>query len=197
MALAESKFKQSDRRGEAGFSLAETLVATLLLATALASTAQLMVIATRANQAAQRATFSATLAQEKMEQLRGLTWGFDDLGLPVSDFTTNLSVHPAANDGVGLQPSPDGTLSTNTAGYVDYVNRFGTSLGGGVNPPNGTAYVRRWSVEPLPTNPNNTLIFQVLVFAVRDRVNDGGEAVVSTSVRDEARLVSVKTRKSR
>ena len=30
-----------------------------------------------------------------------------------------------------------------------------------------TVYVRRWSVEPLPTNPNNTLILQVLVVQPR------------------------------
>src|SRR5918996_915331 len=71
------------RLGEGGFSLIETMVATMLLASALVTTAQLMVIAVRANSAAQRQMFSATLAQEKMEQLRGLAWGYDELGLPV------------------------------------------------------------------------------------------------------------------
>ncbi len=40
-------------------------------------------------------------------------------------------------------------------------------------PPANTVYVRRWSVEPLPTNPNNTLILQVLVFSVGDRPETG------------------------
>jgi type II secretory pathway pseudopilin PulG len=194
MALAESNF--SSRRSEAGFSLVETMVAVMLLATALVSTAQLLVIATRANMGAQRLTFAATLAQEKMEQLRGLAWGFDDLGLPINDFATNLAVDPPTNDGVGLQPSPENSLSSNAVGYVDYVDRFGNTLGGGgVALPN-TMYVRRWSVEPLPTNPNNTLILQVLVFNIGGRA-DGGAGPVLDAMRDEVRLVSVKTRKSR
>ena len=57
-------------------------------------------------------------------------------------------------------------------------------------------YIRRWTIEPLPTNPNNTLILQVLVFSRNDR-DAGGSGPVLNRVRDEARLVSVKTRKSR
>ena len=194
MALA--KFNSSSR-SEAGFSLIETMVATTLLATALVSTAQLMVIATVANQNAQRATFSATLAQEKMEQLRGLSWGFDDLGLPINDYATNLAVDPAhPTSGVGLTPSPGDSLASNMVGYVDYLDRHGKAVAGGITPPVDAWYVRRWSVEPLPTNPNNTLILQVVSFSVRDRANTG-TGVVLDRVRNEARLVSVKTRKSR
>jgi hypothetical protein len=156
-----------------------------------------MVIAVKANMSAQRGTFATALAQEKMEQLRGLAWGFDDLGLPVNDLTTNLANDPPTDDGVGLQPSSAGALSKNDDGYVDYLDRFGRSLGGGINPPATTVYVRRWSVEPLPTNPNNTVILQVLVFGIGDRANNGGDVTVLKSVRNEARLVSVKTRKSR
>lgn len=186
----------SKRSNEAGFSLLETLVATLLLASGLLATAQMFALATTGNIAAQRSTYTATLAQEKMEQLRGLTWGFDAVGLPIQDYTTNISVAPPTNNGLGLQPSPNNALSANVAGYVDYVDRTGNSLGGGPFAPVNTVYVRRWSVEPLPTNPNNTLILQVMVFALRDRADDGQGAVLDR-VRDETRLVSVKTRKSR
>jgi hypothetical protein len=194
MALA--KFNSSSQ-SEAGFSLIETMIATMLLATALVSTAQLLVIATRANQNAQRGTFSATLAQEKMEQLRGLSWGFDDLGLPINDFATNLAVDPPhPTSGVGLTPSPGDALASNMVGYVDYLDRDGKAVGAGAVPPPNAAYVRRWSVEPLPTNPNNTLILQVVSFSVRDRANTGTGTVLDRT-RNEARLVSVKTRKSR
>jgi hypothetical protein len=131
-----------------------------------------------------------------MEQLRGLTWGFDVLGLPSQDYTTNISVEPPSNNGVGLQPSPGNALSANVEGYVDYVDRTGNSLGGGPVAPANTTFVRRWSIEPLPTNPNNTLIFQVLVFALGDRPA-AGQGPVLDRVRDETRLISVKTRKSR
>ena len=104
------------------------------------------------------------LAQQKMEQLRGLTWGFDVLGLPTTDTTTNLTVVPEAPaGGKGLSPSPEHSLGTNTEGYCDFVDKFGKPLGGGTTAPAGTAYIRRWSVEPLPTNPNNTIVLQVLV----------------------------------
>lgn len=206
MALARFNFNSSERGGhhslgEGGFSLIETMVATVLLATALVTTAQLMVIATRANSNAQKQTYASTLAQEKLEQLRGLAWGYDELGLPVNDFTTNLAVDPATpNGGVGLTPSPGDALASNTTGYVDFLDRTGAVVpppAGGNQPPANTFYVRRWSVEPLPTNPNNTLILQVMVFSVGDRANTGGTGPVLTSVRDEARLISVKTRKSR
>jgi type II secretory pathway pseudopilin PulG len=197
MALEKSFSHNS--RGDAGFSLVETLVAIILLTTALVSTAQLFVIATRANMAAQKTTFAATLAHEKMEQLRGLAWGFDDLGLPISDFSTDLTTEPPVpNGGAGLAPSPGNSLSSNVDGYVDYVDRFGTTIGGGMAPPDGTVYVRRWSIEPLPTNPNNTLILQVLTFSLRDRDDAGaGGGALLDRRQDEARLVSVKTRKSR
>ena len=97
---------------------------------------------------------------------------------------------------VSASGAPANALSANVDGYVDYVDRYGHTLGGGVNAPAGAVYVRRWSVEPLPTNPNNTLILQVLVFALNDRAADGDGAVLDR-VRDETRLVSVKTRKAR
>jgi type II secretory pathway pseudopilin PulG len=196
MALERSNSNRRIVAGESGFSLIETIVATMLLATALVGTAQLITVSTRGNVAAQRSTFATTLAQEKMEQLRGLAWGFDALGLPVSDFGTNLSVDPAGADGPGLSPSPGNALSSNVGGYVDYLDRTGAVLAGGAAPPLDAAYVRRWSIEPLPTNPNNTLILQVLVFSVGDRA-DGGQGAVLERGRDEARLVTVKTRKSR
>ena len=196
--MALEKFDSSRRfvGGESGFSLIETMIATMLLATALVGTAQLMTVATKGNVAARRSTFSTALAQEKMEQLRGLAWGFDAVGLPISDYKTNLTVDPAGTDGVGLAPSPSNALSSNVAGYVDYLDRAGNPLGGGATPPLEAAYVRRWSIEPLPTNPNNTLILQVLAFSAGDRP-DGAAGAVLERGRDEARLVTVKTRKSR
>ena len=61
-------------------------------------------------------------------------------------------------------------------------------------PAAGAIYTRRWSIEPLPTNPNNTLILQVLVTRNRDR----GQADQGNSprLRDEARVITVKTRKA-
>ena len=165
---------------------------------ALASLAQLFLISTRANQSARLTTNASVLAQQKMEQLRALTWGFDIIGLPLSDTTSDLTVVPEQpQGGPGLTPSPDGTLQNNVDGYVDFIDGRGQSLGGGTNPPPNTVYVRRWSVEPLPTNPNNTLILQVMVTRWRARgVADTEQAASGRRLPDEARVISVKTRKA-
>ena len=180
---------------EGGFSIVEVLVATTIVIVAVAALAQLLALSTRANASAKSTTYASVLAQQKMEQLRALTWGFDVLGLPVSDTTTNLTVMPeAAAGGTGLSASPANSLDTNTEGYCDFVDRFGRPLGGGTTPPAGAVYVRRWSVEPLPANPDNTIVLQVLVTTSRGR-NDVGTSSTSLRSPNAARLVSVKTRK--
>jgi len=190
MALAKSKSNNT-----AGFSLVEVLIATTLLAVSLTALAQLFAISVKNNAVAKNGTFTQILAAQKMEQLRGLTWGFDPLGLPVSDVATDTTVSPeAATGGKGLAPSPTNTLQANTDGYVDYVDPQGNPLGGGTVIPNNTAYIRRWLIEPLPTNPNNTLIIQVLVTRRRDRGTADAGSVARAP--DEARLITVKTRKA-
>jgi prepilin-type N-terminal cleavage/methylation domain-containing protein len=189
------KFSSSNERG---FSLVETLVATTIMSVALASLAQLFLISTKSNQSARLTSVASVLAQQKMEQLRGLTWGFDTIGLPLSDNTSDLTVVPERpTGGPGLTPSPDGALRHNVDGYCDYLDASGQSLGGGTNPPPDTVYIRRWSVEPLPTNPNNTLILQVMVTRWRSRgLADIEEAGGGRRLPDEARIISVKTRKA-
>jgi prepilin-type N-terminal cleavage/methylation domain-containing protein len=199
MALARSRISS-----ESGFSLVEVLAATVILTVALMSLAQLFAISARANYTARTNSVAALLGQQKMEQLRGLTWGYDALNLPVSDLTTDTSTGDAVNGcpapaggggGTGLSPSPWGSLQQNTAGWVDYLDQNGCLLGGGAAAPNGTIYIRRWSVEPLPNNPNNTLIMQVLVTRNFNRgAADGGNVARQN---EEARLMSVKTRKTK
>jgi prepilin-type N-terminal cleavage/methylation domain-containing protein len=188
---------------QAGFSLVEVLVAVALMVVALVALAQLFALSTRTNQGARYSTSTAILAEQKMEQLRGLNWGFDMLGLPLTDLTTNVAAFEATGEcaaastgaGVGLSPSPSGTLAANTDGYVDFIDINGCGLGGGASAPSGTVYIRRWSIEPLPTNPNNTLVLQVLVTRRADR---GAQASAGAVMRlpEEARLISVKTRKT-
>jgi type II secretory pathway pseudopilin PulG len=190
MALAKSSFSN-----ESGFSLAEVMVATGILAAALISLAQLFAMAVQSNTSARDATFGTVLAQQKLEQLRALSWGFDELGLPTSDLATDTAVQPETPiGGTGLSPSPSDALLTNTDGYVDYVDAWGNILGSDGDARDQAVYFRRWSVEPLPTNPNNTLILQVIVGRMRDRGTAEG---TNRRVRDEARVMTVKTRKSR
>jgi type II secretory pathway pseudopilin PulG len=195
--------ERSRSSNASGFSLIEVLVAVGLLVVALVALAQLFALSTQANRGGRYSTSTAILAEQKMEQLRGLAWGFDMLGLPLSDLTTNVAAFEATGQcaaaaggaAVGLSPSPAGTLATSTDGYVDYVDMNGCGLGGGTTPPAGTIYIRRWSIEPLPTNPNNTVILQVLVTRRADRGTQASQGSVMR-LPEEARLISVKTRKT-
>ena len=116
-ASARSSRTARDARG---FSLIEVLVSVGILALASLSVAQLFTVATSANFASKSQTSTALLAVQKMEQLKALTWGFDqsssNLGLPVSDTATDLSQPAPAGGGQGLNPSPAGTLDANVAG---------------------------------------------------------------------------------
>ena len=181
---------------ESGFSLAETIIATGILAASIAGLGQLFAVSVMSNRTARNTTFASVLASQKMEQLRGLTYGFDTIGLPLSDTTTNIAAYPqTATGGKGLSPSPANALQANVDGYVDYLDVYGKTVGtGGATIPNGTAYIRRWSVQPLPTNPNNTLVLQVMVTRSTNRgsANNG----IVARLPDEARIITVKTRKA-
>ena len=131
--------------------------------------APLIALATRANLQAKQATFAAILAQQKMEEL-----------LP---------------DATGLAPSPSGALVRNVEGYSDFIDRRGNLVGGGPTPPAGSAYLRRWSIEPLPNSPNNVLILQVLVTDLRDR-GAADTTTVVTRLPHDARIVGATTRKA-
>ncbi len=192
MALA--KFNSSSR----GFSLVEVLVSMGLLTVVSLGVAQMFGIATRANYTAKGQTSTTVLAEQKIEELRSLMWGFDTegLGLPVTDTTTNLTVYPHTSTGTGLNPTPAGSLEENTPGCVDYLDGNGAWVGTGVNPPGTAVYIRRWAIQPLPTNPNNTLVLQVLVTpvtteALRTRLAEG-----RTRQPGDSLIVTVKTRKA-
>jgi prepilin-type N-terminal cleavage/methylation domain-containing protein len=196
--MLPAKSNSSSVAGTRGFSLVEVLISMGLLTIVSLSVAQLFAISTRATYMSRGTSSTTALAEQKLEQLRALSWGFatDGTGLPLSDTTTNLAVTPANATGAGLNPSPSDALDQNTTGLVDFLDGNGVWLGTGTTPPVGTVYIRRWSVTPLPTNPNNTLILQVFVAPLAEEVMRG----TSTAARDrrpgEAWLVSVKTRKA-
>lgn len=147
-----------------GFTLLEVLVATTLLFVAIASLAGLSIMATRTNEAARTTTFTSLLATQKMEELR-------------------------VGNGVDLAPSPSDALTRNTPGYCDFLDASGRSLGGGSSPPAQSAFIRRWSIEPLPSNPVHALALQVLVIRVGSNRADTDRAGP-----DESAFVSVRTR---
>jgi prepilin-type N-terminal cleavage/methylation domain-containing protein len=189
-----ARFNSSSR----GFSLVEVLVAMGLLTAVSMGVAQLFALSTRANLIAKGATSTTSMAEQKLEQLRGLTWGFDlaGQGLPLSDTTTNLAVFPPTHDGSGLNPSPTDSLDQNTPGFVDFLDANGAWAGTGSTPPGSAVYIRRWSIQPLPTNPNNTLIIQVLVTPVASEAARVASASARARMPGDALLVTVRTRKA-
>jgi prepilin-type N-terminal cleavage/methylation domain-containing protein len=162
-----------------GFSLLEVLIAATIVAAAVAGLAQLVVIATAANARAKTATMATVLAAQKMEQLRSLAWALDIHGSPVSD--------------PRLAASPSGSLRNNSPGFCDFLDQNGRLLGEATVPPGGAVYLRRWSIEPLPADPGNVLVLQVLV---TQRFSRGIDERAIRRMPDEARIVSVRTRKA-
>ncbi len=122
---------------ERGFSLLEALIASVILVVALVSLAHLFGLAIRSNIAARSTTTATVLAQQKLEELRGLTW-------------------------TGLRQSPANALQENAPGFVDYVDQFGETREGGADPPAGAIYTRRWAIDPLPAGAD-TMVIQVRV----------------------------------
>jgi prepilin-type N-terminal cleavage/methylation domain-containing protein len=181
-----------------GFSLIEVIISMALLTTVSLGVAQIFAMSTRNNFVARGQTSTTAMAEQKLEQLRGLTWGFDlqGQGLPLSDSTTNLAVSPPTATGGGLNPSPADSLERNTIGYVDYLDGNGTWVGTGATPTGTAMYIRRWSVQPLPTNPNNTLVLEVLVTPVAMEAVRVATVFTRTRMLSDALLITVKTRKA-
>lgn len=178
-----------------GFSLVETLVASVILATTLVSLAELIGMAVKSNASARTSTVATVLAAQKLEQLRALTFGFNARGGPITDTTTETGVSPPQpTGGTGLTPSTVNTLVTSVDGYVDYLDGDGRVVGRGTAIPPGTVYIRRWMITPVPANPETTLIVQVFVTQRKDRAVVNSQRL--TQMPGEARLVTVRTRKA-
>jgi type II secretory pathway pseudopilin PulG len=159
-----------------GFSLIEAVIATGLLATLVVGLGQVFLISSRAIHIARVRTLAAILAGQKMEQLRSLSWAHSPGGGLLSDVTTNLAVEPPSAGGPGLSGAPLGALDQDVPLYVDYADASGART------PTATsaAFVRRWSVSPLASDPQNLLMLEVRVVTV-----GGGDA----------RLASIKARR--
>jgi prepilin-type N-terminal cleavage/methylation domain-containing protein len=152
-----------------GFTLVETMVAMAIVSVALTALAQLFLIAAQADADARRASFASILATQKIEELRSLGADLDRQGSP--------------------------SLNADIAGACDFLDEYGRSLGTSLSPLPETVYIRRWSVEPVASDPD-TFVVQVSVFP---RVWRSGVSPASPDARaiGGAQIVTVKTRKTR
>ena len=192
--MVSAKFNSNSR----GFSLIEVVISMGLLTAVSLGVAQLFALSTKANLTARGQTSTTAMAAQRLEQLRSLTWGFDleGLGLPVTDSSTNLAVTPPTQNGSGLNPSPTTSLDENSAGFVDFLDQNGGWVGTGMTPPSTAVYIRRWSIQPLPTNPNNTIVIQVLVTPVSSEMRRVESEFTRTRMLGDSLLTTVKTRKA-
>lgn len=151
-----------------GFTLVETVTAISIIAVALTALAQLFVIASQANADARRSSFASILATQKIEELRSL--------------------------GADLTQQGVVSLSSDVSGACDFLDEYGRSLGTGTGPLPGTVYIRRWSVEPLPSDPD-TFVLQVAVFP-RSWKGGADPAGVDARAFGGAQVVTIKTRRA-
>ncbi|HEX5068899.1 MAG TPA: prepilin-type N-terminal cleavage/methylation domain-containing protein [Vicinamibacterales bacterium] len=178
---------------ESGFSLIEVCVAMLLIAIALSAVAQLFVISLAAQDDARVQSMTTILANQKIEELRGLVWTIDQNGVPISDRSSDLSVSPATAGGSGLNASPVNSLDVNTPEYVDYLDGNGTWVGTGSSAPRNARYIRRWCIQPLPADPQDAVVLQVLVTTV---TNDRHARTSRGRLPGDALVTTVRTRKA-
>lgn len=129
-----------------GFTLIETLIATALIVTAVAGLAHLFTLSVRFTRDAGRFGVALVAAQDKLESLRALAFGYDEGGAALTD--------------PGLRPSPGGTLSADVERYVDWLDASGAALSSA----HGSAFVRRWRITAITIDEPEAVAIDVCVF---------------------------------
>ena len=147
-----------------GFTLVETIVATSILITALAGVAQLLLLGAQLTRQASVSGQALIAAQDKLESLRGLPFGYDEIG----------GNHTAP----ALAPSPYSSLSENLPPYVDWIDSSGAPL----TDSGGAALVRRWRIDTLDDAAPEAITIEVCVFRASTGETDirAAEACLST-----------------
>ena len=146
-----------------GFSLLETIVATGILITALAGIAQLFILGAQLARQANTSGQALVAAQDKLETLRGVSFGYDAFG------NTNTDSK--------LRPSPPSSLSEDSYPYVDWIDLSGAPL----TDSSGAAFVRRWRIDTLDETIPDAITIEVCVFRGSSRTDiRAAEACLST-----------------
>ncbi len=126
-----------------GFTLIEAIVAAAILTTAIVALAHLLALGVRQSQNDRRSLITIVAAQAKLEELRGIPWTFNV-------------------EGAGLAPSPSTSLSEDTAGFVEYLDTFG-SVAATDAERHAASYTRRWSVARVDALDSELLALRVCV----------------------------------
>lgn len=142
-------------------------------------------------------SMTTLLAASKLDQLRALDWAFVPAGggavLAASDLGTDLSGAWPGPGGAGLAPSPADSLTQDTPGYVDFLDREGRWVGAGPGVPQAARYVRRWAVAPAPWDPLNGLVLWVMASPL-DAERAAGPRQAGVRLPGEAWVTGVRAR---
>ena len=147
-----------------GFTLFETLIATGVLITALAGVAQLFVLGSRLARRTTASGVALLAAQNKLETLRGLTYGFNEYGI--------------AETSADLEISDERSLNASIPSYFDWLDPNGEPL----EEADEAAFVRRWRITPFDTQVPEAITIEVCVFAATTEKRDtsAADACLST-----------------
>lgn len=137
-----------------GFTLVETLIATGLLITAMAGLAQLFALSVRSTRDSGQFGVALAAAQDKLESLRALRFGYDEAGATVTD--------------PRLRGTPVASLSGDVEGCVDWLDGSGAGLADA----HGAAYVRRWRITTMASDEPEAIAIDVCVFDIRSADRD-------------------------
>ncbi len=176
----------------AGFGLLEALVASGLIVVLATGVAQLTLASVAAVRAAGDETLALLLAVQKMEELRSLVW--EPMQAGHEPGSAAETAPPGTSRRGPLSVSTGGSLDANVPGFVDYLSRRGTRVGGGARPPSGTAFVRRWSVQPAPRLPDDLLVLDVVVLPLH-AAERAGRTALSPNLPDVIWLSALKGRR--
>jgi type II secretory pathway pseudopilin PulG len=154
----------SSRTSARGFTLFETLVATGILITALAGVAQLFVLGTQLTRQASASGAALVAAQDKIESLRGLAFGYDEAGTPVT--------------AAGLESSPPSGLDEDLDSYADWIDATGHAS----SDADAATFVRRWRVSSIGEASPEAIAIETCVFRMpaAGRNHRSAEACLST-----------------
>ncbi len=122
------------KKDQAGFAVIGSLIIASLT-TVLLSVAQKVTAERRHDAKPKDAHLASILAEQKLRELSAEA----------------LSLTPASS------------LQEDVNGFVEYLDLKGVILGGGATPKPRTAYIRRWSISPVPTNPDAQVVIRVLI----------------------------------
>lgn len=179
-----------------GVTLIEVCIAMLIVSAAALTVAKLLVVSLAVTVQARLQTSTVVLAAQKMEQLRALSFYFEQGTLTSrTDISTDLTAGTFSSGGPGLSATPSNSLSVNTSSAVDYADAHGRWVGTGPTPPAAAAFIRRWNIAPLPNTNGDTLVMRVLVTsAVREA--QATQGLSRRRLAGDAMLVTLLTRKA-